>query len=253
MILSAHSNLDLHVALVIPALNEAESLPRLLRSLPPSLFQLIVVADNGSTDETREIARRSGAMVVVQRKRGYGAACLTALQALPPEIDTVVFMQADCSEDAAEAHKILMPIARNEADLVIGSRTLGKAEEGALEPHQRFGNRLATGMVRWLWGHHYSDLGPFRAIRRDALDRIRMRDRGYGWTIEMQVKALQHGLRVVEVPVNYYRRVGVSKISGNWKASLHAGWTIITTILRLRLQGGRGPGAQPDSTAPSAD
>lgn len=233
MILPAHSTLDLHAALIIPALNEAESLPALLRSLPPSLFQLVVVADNGSTDGTREIARRSGAMVVSQRQRGYGNACLAAIQALPPSIDTLVFMQADCSEDAAEAHQLLLPIARDEADLVIGSRTMGRADEGALEPHQVLGNRLATTMIRRIWGHHYSDLGPFRAIRRDALDLIEMRDRTYGWTVEMQVKALQYGLRVREVPVSYHRRVGTSKISGNWKASVRAGWKIVTTILRL--------------------
>jgi len=238
MILSAHSNLDLHAALIIPALNEAESLPRLLRSLPPSLFRLIIVADNGSTDDTREVARRGGAVVVSQRQRGYGNACLAAIQALPAEIDTVVFMQADCSEDPAEAHQLLLPIARNEADLVIGSRILGNAEKGALEPHQIFGNRLATGLIQRIWGHRYSDLGPFRAIRRTALDRLEMRDRTYGWTVEMQVKALQRGLRVAEVPVNYYRRIGSSKISGNWYASIRAGWKIISTIFLLRLRDG---------------
>ncbi|MCW5964231.1 MAG: glycosyltransferase [Bryobacterales bacterium] len=225
--------------MIIPALNEAESIPGLLRSLPPSLFHLVVVADNGSTDETRELARRGGAMVVTQRQRGYGNACLAAIQALPPEIDTLVFMQADCSEDPADAHQLLLHIARNEADLVIGSRTLGQPDEGALEPHQILGNRLATTMIRWIWGHAYTDLGPFRAIRRDAIDLLEMRDRTYGWTVEMQVKALQRGLRVKEVPVHYHRRVGTSKISGNWQASLRAGWKIITTILILWLRPAR--------------
>jgi glycosyltransferase involved in cell wall biosynthesis len=236
MILSAHSYLDLRTALIIPALNEEESLPRLLRSLPPSLFQLVVVADNGSTDNTREVARRGGAMVVTQRERGYGAACLAAISALPPEIDTLVFLQADCSEDPAEATHLLQPIAQNRADLVIGSRTLGNAERGSLEPHQAFGNWLATRLIFWLWGHQYTDLGPFRAIRRDSLERLAMKDRNFGWTVEMQVKALQHRLRIQEVPVSYFRRVGHSKISGNLSASIRAGWKILSTIFRLRLQ-----------------
>lgn len=236
MILSAHSYLDLRTALIIPALNEEESLPRLLRSLPPSLFQLVVVADNGSTDNTREVARRGGAMVVTQRERGYGAACLAAIRALPPEIDTLVFLQADCSEDPAEATHLLQPIAQNRADLVIGSRTLGHAERGSLEPHQAFGNWLATRLIFWLWGHRYTDLGPFRAIRRESLERLAMKDRNFGWTVEMQVKALQHRLRIQEVPVSYFRRVGQSKISGNLSASVRAGWKILSTIFRLRLQ-----------------
>jgi glycosyltransferase involved in cell wall biosynthesis len=233
MIYQAKTGLDLHTAAIIPALNEEESIEKMLRGIPPSLFQLVVVADNGSTDRTREIARRNGAMLVVERERGYGAACLTALSALPPEIDTVVFMQADCSEDPTEAHHLLTPIANGEADMVIGSRTLGKAEEGALEPHQVFGNRLATFLVRLLWGHRYSDLGPFRAIRLASLRELKMKDRNYGWTIEMQVRALQYGLRIREVPVSYYRRVGESKISGNLMASLQAGYKIITTIFKL--------------------
>ncbi|MDZ7640102.1 MAG: glycosyltransferase family 2 protein [Bryobacterales bacterium] len=235
MILSAHSYLDLRTALIIPALNEEESLPRLLRSLPPSLFQLVVVADNGSTDNTREVARRGGALVVTQRERGYGAACLAAIRALPTEIDTIVFLQADCSEDPTEAQHLLLPIAQNQADLVIGSRTLGNAEAGSLEPHQVFGNRLATTLVRWIWGHRYTDLGPFRAIRRDALDLLDMKDRNYGWTVEMQVKAVQRHLRIQEVPVSYFRRVGNSKISGNLYASIRAGWKILTTIFALRI------------------
>lgn len=236
MILSAHPYLDLHTALIIPALNEEESLPRLLRSLPPSLFQLVVVADNGSTDNTREVARRGGAVVVTQRERGYGAACLAALEVLPPQIDTLVFLQADCSEDPTEAQRLLLPIAHEQADLVIGSRTLGNAETGSLEAHQVFGNRLATTLVRWIWGHRYTDLGPFRAIRRSALEELQMRDRNYGWTIEMQVKAIQKGLRIEEVPVSYFRRVGESKISGNLKASLRAGWKILSTIFLLRAR-----------------
>jgi glycosyltransferase involved in cell wall biosynthesis len=227
--------LDLHTALIIPALNEEESLPRLLRSLPPSLFQLVIVVDNGSTDNTCEVAQRGGAFVISQTERGYGAACLKALAALPDKIDTIVFLQADCSEDPSEAQNLLMPIAQDKADLVIGSRTLGQSEAGALEPHQAFGNRLATTLIRWIWGYRYTDLGPFRAIRRDSLARLAMRDRNYGWTVEMQVKAVQQGLRIEEVPVSYFRRIGTSKISGNVSASIRAGWKILSTIFTLRL------------------
>ena len=235
MILSAHSSLDLRTALIIPALNEEESLPRLLRSLPPSLFQLVIVADNGSSDSTREVARQGGALVITQTERGYGAACLKAIASLPDEIDTIVFLQADCSEDPSEAQRLLMPIAQDKADLVIGSRTLGQAEAGALEPHQVIGNRLATTLIRWIWGYRYTDLGPFRAIRRDSLALLSMRDRNYGWTVEMQVKAVQYRLRIEEVPVSYFRRIGTSKVSGNLSASIRAGWKILRTIFALRL------------------
>jgi hypothetical protein len=142
-------------------------------------------------------------------------------------------MDADASDDPAEAVMLLQPIYEGRADLVIGSRTLGQAEKGALEPHQVLGNRLATGIIRAFYGHRYTDLGPFRAIRAEALEKLDMRDRNYGWTIEMQIKALRHKLRVVEVPVSYRRRVGVSKISGNWRASIAAGVKIIWTAFRL--------------------
>jgi hypothetical protein len=152
-------------------------------------------------------------------------------------VDVVVFMQADLSEDAREAVELIAPIRRGEADLVIGSRTLGRAEAGSLLPHQRFGNLGATAMIRLFYGHRYSDLGPFRAIRREALDRLGMREPAYGWTVEMQVRALEQGLRVLEVPVSYrMRAAGENKVSGNWKASVLAGTRILTTILRLRFQ-----------------
>ncbi len=221
-------------ALIIPALNEAEIIGATLRAIPPDLFARIIVADNGSTDKTAEIARREGALTVTEPERGYGAACLRALTAVPEGITAVVFMQADGSENPAEAARLLASIYDGRADLVIGSRTIGGAEAGALTLAQRFGNLLATTLIRWIYGHAFTDLGPFRAIRTDALRRLRMADRGYGWTVEMQIRALQEGLRVVEVPVNYRRRGGgVNKISGNLVSSLRAGATIIWTVLRL--------------------
>ena len=221
-------------ALIIPALNEELVIGQMLGSLPRNLFSLIVVADNGSTDGTARVAREHGAIVVTEPERGYGAACLKALSALPAGTGIVLFMQADLSEDPREIPALLQPILDGRADLVIGSRTLGRAEPGSLLPHQRFGNWLACFLVRLLYGRRYTDLGPFRAIRFDALHSLGMRDRNYGWTLEMQVRALQHGLRVIEVPASYrLRAAGVNKVSGNLRASLRAGWVILTSVFRL--------------------
>lgn len=225
-------------ALIIPALNEEPVIGRMLAAIPPGLYRQIIVADNGSTDQTSQVAGGCGAVVVREPERGYGAACLKAIAALPDDIEIVVFQQADASEDPEDARALLAPILAGEADLVIGSRTLGRADRGALLPHQEFGNRLATTLIRWIWGHRYTDLGPFRAITRGALRRLGMRDRNYGWTVEMQVRALQEKLRVVEVPVrSKVRAAGVNKVSGNWKASLRAGQVILTTIARLAIRG----------------
>jgi glycosyltransferase involved in cell wall biosynthesis len=220
-------------ALIIPALDEEPAIGQTLGRVPRDLYREIIVADNGSRDRTAEIARSHGATVVWEPERGYGAACLRAIAALPDNIEAVVFMDADASDDPAEARLLLEPIYEGRADLVIGSRTLGHAEKGALEPHQVLGNRIATGIIHAFYGHRYTDLGPFRAIRAEALQRLAMRDRNYGWTIEMQIKALRHKMRVVEVPVSYRRRVGVSKISGNWRASIAAGVKIMWTAFRL--------------------
>jgi glycosyltransferase involved in cell wall biosynthesis len=231
----------MQTALIIPALNEAASLPSLLDAVPPDLFRWIVVADNGSSDGTAEVARRRGALVVTEPERGYGAASLAAIASLPPEAQILVWIQADGSEDPRQAAELIAPILAGNADLVIGSRTLGLAEPGALLPHQKFGNWLACSLMRLFWGHHYSDLGAFRAVRRDALDRMRMQDRNYGWTVEMQIKALQLGLRVSEVPVRYGRRVaGENKVSGNLRASLRAGQVILGTVFRAGFHDARG-------------
>ena len=222
------------VALIIPALNEDAVIGRMLAALPPDLYEIVVVSDNGSTDRTSDVAYKSGATVVTDDERGYGAACLRAISALPEMIDAVVFMQADLSEDPAEARDLLRPLREGTADLVIGSRTLGNAEPGALLPHQEFGNHVAAFLIRLLFGHRYTDLGPYRAIRMSALQGLGMQDRNYGWTVEMQVRALLCGLRVVEIPVRYgIRKAGVNKVSGNLVASVKAGWKIVTTVLRL--------------------
>lgn len=220
-------------ALIIPALNEAPVIGQTLARVPPGLFATIIVADNGSTDRTAEEARRTGATVVNEPERGYGAACLKAIAALPPGIEAVVFMQADSSEDPAEAEKLLSPIYDGRADLVLGSRVLGGADRGALLPHQRFGNWLATTLIRLIYRHNYTDLGPFRAIRTSALAKLGMRDRNYGWTVEMQIKAVRRGLRIEEIPIRYGLRVaGVNKVSGNLGASIRAGIKILWVVMR---------------------
>ncbi len=221
-------------ALIIPALNEEECLGTTLRRLPAGLFHTVIVADNGSTDRTAEVARSAGAIVVSEPERGYGAACLCALGALPEDVKCVVFMQADASEDASEAARLLAPIDEGRADLVIGSRILGRADSGALSPHQKWGNRLILWFVRVLHGRRFTDIGPFRAIRLDSLRSLGMEDRNYGWTIEMQVKALRRGLRILEIPVSSHRRVaGRGKVSANLSSSLAAGAKMIRTVFRL--------------------
>lgn len=218
---------------VIPALNEEESLGSVLDSIPRPPIRHVIVADNGSTDATARIAGDRGAIVVTEKHRGYGAACLRALDALaqdPPDI--VLFLDADGSDDPSEAAAVLAPIVDGRADLVVGSRVLGRSDPGALTPHARFGNGLATRLLALLYGARYTDLGPFRAIRYEALMALHMRDRDFGWTVEMQIKAARQGLRHVEVPVRYRRRIGRSKISGTLGGSVRAGVKILATVFR---------------------
>lgn len=225
----------LRAAVIIPALNEEESIGRTLDRVPRDLFKTVIVADNGSADRTAEVAREHGAIVVSEPERGYGAACLASLAAVPPDTEAVVFMQADLSEDPEEAALLLAPIAEGRADLVLGSRAMGRAERGSVRMHQAFGNRLATFLIRLLFGYRYTDLGPFRAIRLESLRALGMRDRNYGWTVEMQIKALRHRLRVLEVPVSYRRRLaGEEKVSGNPIASMKAGAKILWTVAKLK-------------------
>jgi glycosyltransferase involved in cell wall biosynthesis len=222
------------ISLIIPALDEEHAIGALLAAIDRDLVRDLIVGDNSSRDATAEMARSGGAEVVEVTERGYGAACAGALTRLRDDVEIVLFMDADGSDDPSEIPGLLAPILANQADLVIGSRALGIVEAGALTPQQRFGNWLATRLIHRIYGHRYTDLGPFRAIRRDLLDRIAMQDRRYGWTVEMQVRALQLGARVAEVPVRYRRRVGRSKISGTVSGVVKAGWWILYTIFKYR-------------------
>ena len=221
------------IDVVIPAFNEEASLPLVLKALAATRARRVVVADNNSTDRTAEVARDSGADVVNAARQGYGSACLVGIAELarkdPPEI--VVFVDADYSDHPEELGTLVEPIERGLCDLVIGSRILGEREPGALLPQARIGNILATLLIRALYGHKFTDLGPFRAIRWESLQALHMADPDFGWTAEMQVKALRGGLRVLEVPVSYRRRVGVSKITGTIRGTVLAGIKIISTIL----------------------
>ena len=225
---------DLTIDVVIPALNEEASLPLVLAQLPRSPVRRIVVADNGSTDGTARVAREGGAEVVAAARRGYGSACLAGLAHLrrtgPP--DVVVFIDADYSDHPEELPAVVAPILAGAADLVIGSRVPGRRERGALLPQARAGNLVACLLIRIFYGHRFTDLGPFRAIRWDALERIGMADPDFGWTAEMQVKAVRLGLRCAEVPVSYRRRVGVSKITGTITGTVRAGYKILWTVAR---------------------
>lgn len=222
------------VGVIIPTRNEALALPHVLEGLP-SWIDTVVVADYASTDGTAAIAKAYGAITIDLPNPGYGYACLCAIAALPDAIDTVVFLDGDASDDTSDLIALLDPIAKGEADLVIGSRVAGVRERGALTPQQIFGNWLACTLIRWRWGVRYTDLGPFRAITRAALDRLSTRDENFGWTVEMQVKAAKKNLKVREIPVRYRRRIGTSKISGTVSGTIRAGTKILAVIGREAL------------------
>ncbi len=224
----------MRTAVVIPALDEAESLPAVLADIPP-LVERVVVVDNGSTDDTAGVARRLGAEVVVEPRRGYGTAVLAGIARLrddPPEV--LVILDADHADPPAAIPTLVRPIERGEADLVQSDRT-HTAEPGALTTVQQLGNGLATRLIRLVSGHRYRDMGPFRAIRWTSLVSLDMEDPTWGWNVEMQLKAVQRGLRIREVPLPYRKRHrGESKISGSLRGAARAGVRIIYAVYRYR-------------------
>lgn len=223
------------IKLVIPALNEEDAISGVIKSVIDQVDAVIVV-DNGSTDKTADVATASGAQVVYVEEPGYGRACLAGISAAG-NYEILVFMDGDASDDPNDLPALLNPLLTGNADMVIGSRILGDCDPGSLTPQQRFGNTLACWLMKVFWGYQFTDLGPFRAIRRESYEQLNMQAPTFGWTVEMQVRALKHDLRCAEIPVHYRKRIGVSKISGTIRGVILAGWYILGTIFWEALRG----------------
>lgn len=223
------------IDVIIPAFNEQGSIGNVIRDIPVSIVRDIIVVDNNSFDLTSEIASAAGALVIAEPVQGYGAACKRGLDYLyskdvPPDI--VVFLDADYSDYPEQLTELVNPIINNDVDMVLGSRTQGIRATRAMPFQQRFGNWLATNLILLFFGHKFTDLGPFRAVKFKKLLELNMQDKTYGWTVEMQLKALKSKFRIIEIPVDYRKRIGVSKISGTLKGTVLAGYKIISTIFK---------------------
>jgi len=225
------------IVVIIPALNEERAISKVLAHIPRNIASEVVVVDNNSCDATAEVARNFGATVVHEPRKGYGLACLKGIEYIMSrrqQTDIVVFLDADYSDCPEEMTSLIKPIIEQDYDMVIGSRLLGRHEKGAMPWHQISGNRLAIMLINSLYKVHYTDLGPFRAIKFDVLLKLGMKEQRYGWTAEMQAKAARQRLRFFEVPVTYRARIGTSKISGTVKGTLCAGYNILITLLKNR-------------------
>lgn len=225
------------ISVLIPAFNEEKSIAQVISELPQGLVDEIVVIDNGSTDATREVSIRHGAKVVEEKCRGYGAACLKGLASIG-EADIVVVLDGDHSDYPQELRRLVEPIVSGDADFVIGSRILGSRDDDALTPQQYWGNKLAVFLINRLFGYKFTDMGPFRAIRFESLKSFGMTDRNFGWNVEMQIKAVKNRLRIKEVPVDYRKRIGISKISGTVSGTIKAGGKILFTIFKYYFRQG---------------
>lgn len=226
------------IDVIIPAYNEEKSIGLVVEHIPKKLVREILVCNNASTDRTAEVARQGGATVLDQPRKGYGSACLKGIEhiqskAVDHQPNIIVFMDGDFSDYPEEIPDLIRPILEEDMDMVIGSRALGNMERGAMMPQQIFGNWLATTLIKLFYNVHFTDLGPFRAIKWKALQDLKMQDPDFGWTVEMQVKAAKMKLRCTEVPVKYRRRVGISKVSGTIRGTILAGHKILWTIFKL--------------------
>lgn len=224
------------ITVIIPAFNEEQSIGKVVQDIPRSVVQNVIVVNNNSTDNTVNVASEAGAIVLDEPRKGYGWACLKGIEhSKSLKTDLIVFLDGDYSDYPEEIPEVIRPILEQKMDMVIGSRVLGKREKGSLTPQQVFGNWLATKLIRLFYGAKFTDLGPFRAIKSEALEKLEMADKTYGWTIEMQIKAAKHKMNFCEVPVNYKKRIGVSKVSGTVKGTVLAGIKIIFAVFKYRF------------------
>jgi len=235
--LKMNSNPHPKVSVVIPALNEEEPIGDVVRAVPRDIASEVIVVDNGSTDRTVDKAREAGARVVSEPRRGYGRACRAGVDAVSPDAEIVVFLDGDGSDCPELMSRLVDPISEGRCDFVIGSRTRGRREPGSMNFQQVFAGRAAGWLLRALYGVRYTDMCPFRAIRRDALDSLGMREETYGWNLEMQMRSARAGLRILEVPVDHRRRAGgESKVSGTLRGTVLAGTRILYTVARIATE-----------------
>jgi glycosyltransferase involved in cell wall biosynthesis len=224
------------VDVIIPAYNEENAIGRVISEIPNKWVRNIIVCNNNSTDKTGEVAKSLGAIVVNENRSGYGYACLKGMEYisnLSTKPDIIVFLDGDHSDYPERMPELISPIVKDEFDLVIGSRALGNKEKGSMTFPQRFGNWLATFLIRLIYNYRFTDLGPFRAIKYEKLMALDMEDKTFGWTVEMQIKSAKQKLKCTEVAVDYRKRIGVSKVSGTVKGTILAGYKIIWTIIKL--------------------
>ncbi len=219
------------VGVIIPAYNEEQSIAKVISAIPKDKVSEIVVVNNNSNDNTEREAITAGAVVLSETFQGYGACCLKGIEYFKPaDVDTIVFIDGDYSDFPEEIDLLLEPIKNKNYDFVIGSRVLGKRERGALPFQSQIGSLVAGFLIKAFWGIGYTDLGPFRAIKKDKLLQLNMKDKWYGWTVEMQIKAIKNNLKIAEVPISYRKRIGKSKVTGTVKGTVFASTIILKTI-----------------------